>query len=162
MRSILWLLVPLGFGLVACRGGQQKYSYSTDAGRDSSIAFSQPDSQAGAITVPDTLLLRMDSTGVISWTQGRVPMKTLQQEVQDTLLGYYLHAGSLPNRLELELLGTVTMGIRGVAYDQISAAQEVVRNVIAVKEWGKGYARLNEEERKAMEQKHPILFQRSY
>jgi hypothetical protein len=64
--------------------------------------------------------------------------------------------------LRVHYLGTVTMGIRGNADDQIRQAQIVVRNVVAAKTLDRPYGRLDAREQAAFKKRYPALFSRFY
>ena len=149
----------------ACgRQQKQEYTYSTNPGKDSSIAIeATPDSaQMAGYTYADTITLLMDSTGKIGWVNGTIKLANLQQEVQDSLLSVYLHTGKLPTGLQVQYLGTVTMGIRGAVDDMIREAQIVVRNVVSAAEYRQPYGKLNKEDKQALSQKYKVLFEKYY
>jgi hypothetical protein len=157
------LLFPLL--LAACGQPGTERSYSTNPGTDSSITFDvSSDSASKAVfTFPDTIALRMDSTGKITWMDKKaIKMTDLQQLVQDSLISVFLHTGKLPSHLDMQYLGTVTMGIRGAADDEIRQAQVVLRNVIAAKTLNRSYGRLDGKEQKKFEKQYPAIFQQYY
>jgi hypothetical protein len=82
--------------------------------------------------------------------------------VQDSLLSIYLLSGRLPSRLDIRYQGTVTMGIRGAADDQVRQAQEVVRNVIATRQLNVPYGRLDTTGQQRFRDSFPVLFQSYY
>lgn len=151
--------------LAACHRHGPVRTYSVNPGTDSSITFDVSSDSASKTTFvfPDTLVLRMDSTSRITWADGKViRMTALQQELQDSLMAIFLHTQKLPSRLTVQYLGTVTMGIRGIADDQIRQAQIVLRNVVTAKTLGQSYGRLDAKERAAFKKKYPALFGRYY
>lgn len=159
MKSFPACIVLLA--LAAC-GGKPKevFTYSTDPGKDSSIVIEVvPDTlKAPAYEFADTVILTMDSTGKIGWDGKPLKMADLQSEVQDSLLSIYLHTRRLPARLEVKYKGTVTMGVRGIAGDLISQAQEVVKNVVAVAEYKHPFGRLADQWQDSLRKKYPVLF----
>lgn len=147
----------------ACgRQQKQEYTYSTDPGRDSSISIEAiaDSAQMKGYTFSDTVILQMDSTGKIGWTSGTIKMNSLQEEVQDSLLSIYLHTGKLPAAFQVRHLGTVTMGIRGIADDMIRQARIVVMNVVSVAEYHQPYGKLKKKDKKAFIKKYPVLFEK--
>jgi hypothetical protein len=151
--------------LAACHRNRPGRTYSVNPGTDSSITFDVSSDSASKSTFPfpDTVALRMDSTGKITWADGKtIQMTDLQQQLQDSLLSVFLHTGKLPSRLTVTYLGTVTMGIRGIADDQIRQAQIVVRNVVAAKTLDRPYGRLDTKDQEAFKKRYPALFGRYY
>lgn len=142
------------------------HGYQTNPGTDSSIMIERAidsASQAGYL-FPDTVALRMEPTGRIYWARDseRIAVTALQGAVQDSLLSIFLLSDRLPARLDIHYKGTVTMGIRGAADDELRAAQEVVRNVIAAKRMNTSFGRLNPADRKRFQDSFPVLFQSYY
>jgi hypothetical protein len=166
MQGKLIVLSVTALGFVSC--GQQsthRISYTTNPGTDSSISIEiSPDSATKlASSLPDTLTLRMDSTGKIRWLDNnRIRINDLQRQVQDTLISIYLRTARLPSRLDIQYLGTVTMGIRGTADDMIRQAQKVVINVIAVKTLNQSYGKMDSSQQKKFQKEYPVLFQTYY
>lgn len=160
----LSVLLVLTFAWTACHRKGPSRTYSVNPGADSSITFDVPsDSASGAFRLPDTVLLRMDSTGKVSWSDStRIRVIDLQEQLQDSLLAIYLHTRKLPPVLMVRYLGTVTMGIRGNVDDQIRQAQIVVRNVVAAKTLDRPFGKLDSTGQAAFEKKYPALFSRFY
>lgn len=158
------MLIAMSFLWSACNSHSGKTTFNTNAGRDSSITFDiSPDSAARISTgIPDTIVLKMDSTGKIGWSDRRIKLTDLQQQVQDSLLNMYIRSGKLPASLDVQYLGTVTMGIRGNADDMIRQAQIVLRNVISVKTLNRPYGSLDSAAQKKFQEQYPVLFQGYY
>lgn len=150
--------------LASCSGSKTKSIFNTNAGRDSSVTFdTSPDSAAKlAGGIPDTIILKMDSTGKIGWEDRTIALSELQQELQDSLMNIYLRNGKLPMALDIRYFGTVTMGIRGDADDFIRQAQIVLRNVISVKTLNKAFGMLDSTQQSQFRKQFPVLFQAYY
>ena len=149
----------------ACGSRQgSKDSYQTNPGTDSSILIEQSIDSASGYMLPDTIALTMEESGDVYWAADsqHITLSKLQQEVQDSLLSIYLLAGRLPAYLDIQYKGTVTMGIRGTADDQVRQAQEVVRNAIATKQLNTSFGRLNPANQKRFRDSFPVLFQPYY
>lgn len=142
------------------------HGYQTNPGTDSSIMIEQAmdsASQAGYV-FPDTVRLLMEPSGRICWAldSQRIAVTGLQRAVQDSLLSIFLLSDHLPARLDIHYKGTVTMGIRGAADDEVRRAQEVVRNVIAAKRLNTSFGRLKPADQKRFQDSFPVLFQSYY
>lgn len=154
----------MAFAIAACNGNNTGTTFNTNVGKDSSITFDiSPDSAARiAEKIPDTVVLRMDSTGKIGWSDRTIKLTELQQQVQDSLLNIYIKSGKLPASLDIQYSGTVMMGVRGDADDMIRQAQIVLRNVISVKTLNKPYGSLDSSAQNTFQQQYPVLFQNYY
>ncbi|MGH2643661.1 MAG: hypothetical protein ACRDE2_06925 [Chitinophagaceae bacterium] len=160
-----WLVLAVGiFPWIACNNHTGGKTFNTNVGKDSSITFDlSPDSATRiASVIPDTIILKMDSTGKISWSDRLIKLTDLQQQVQDSLLEIYIKSGRLPSRLDIRYYGTVMMGIRGDADDMIRQAQIVLRNVISVKTLNKPYISLDSAMQNQFQKQYPVLFQNYY
>lgn len=154
----------MAFATAACNGNKSGVTFNTNAGKDSSVTFDiSPDSAARiSVKISDTIVLKMDSTGKIGWSDRLIKLTDLQQQVQDSLLNIYIKSGKLPASLDVQYLGTVTMGIRGNADDMIRQAQIVLRNVISVKTLNKAFGSLDSAAQKKFQEQYPVLFQNYY
>lgn len=164
MNRKIGMLIAGAFFWSACNNHSGKTTFNTNAGKDSSITFDISQDSAARITdsIPDTVVLRMDSTGKIGWSDRHIKLTELQQQVQDSLLNIYIKSGKLPASLDVQYLGTVTMGIRGDADDMIRQAQIVLRNVISVKTLNRPYGSLDSAVQKKFQDQYPVLFQNYY
>ncbi len=147
-----------------CSGNKTGTVFNTNAGKDSSITFDiSPDSAAKMTgSFPDTIVLKMDSTGKIGWDTGVIKLTDLQQQLQDSLINVYLKTGKLPVTLDIQYFGTVTMGVRGDADDFIRQAQIVLKNVISAKIFNKPFNSLDPAAQKKFQKQYPVLFQTYY
>lgn len=150
----------------SCHSRPAGKGYETNPGTDSSVMIEREmDSAAMAPpVVPDTVLLIMNEEGRLIWAGDslEVPLSRLSTAVQDSLLSIYLHTHRLPSRLELKDVGTVTMGVRGVAGDQLREAQEVLRQVVSARQTDTSFGRLSVRGRQALRDSFPVLFQSYY
>lgn len=164
MKRRIGVLIAGFFLWSACNNHSGKTTFNTNAGKDSSITFDiSPDSAARiSAKIPDTLVLKMDSTGKIGWSDRQIKLTELQQQVQDSLMNIYIKSGKLPSSIDFEYFGTVTMGIRGDADDMIRQAQIVLRNVISVKTLNKPFSSLDSMAQKKFQEQYPVLFQGYY
>lgn len=157
----LWILCA------ACGGRSSGgLGFSTNPGTDSSVMIERAMDSASreGYVFPDTIEITMDVRGRIAWAldSARIAAGELQHAVQDSLLSIYLLSGRLPSRLDIRYQGTVTMGIRGAADDQVRQAQEVVRNVIATRQLNVPYGRLDTMGQQRFRDSFPVLFQSYY
>lgn len=164
MNRVKGILLIALFLWSACKNQSGTLSFNTNTGKPSSITIDvSPDSAAKiAREFPDTIILKMDSTGKIGWTDRAIKITNLQQQVQDSLLNIYVRSGKLPSMLDIEHYGTVTMGIRGIADDMIRQAQQVVINAISVRTLNKPYGSLDPATQKKFREQYPALFQTYY
>lgn len=159
----VFLFAVMGFS--SCNSHtQDQNGYQTNPGTDSSVLIEvSPDSASrSAYVIPDTIQLKMRENGKISWGSDSLAITHLQWQVQDSLLNVYLHSGKLPSWLDFRYLGTVTMGIRGAADDEIRQAQQVVINAISAKSLNMPYSRLSPDQQEQFRDSFPVLFQKFY
>jgi len=164
MKTYIYLLLCIALIGTACRDSNSpavSAIIDSAARRDAVVTDTK-----GPGTVPhmDTTQLVIDSTAAINING--TPLKQGNNAVYLALYDNWLHAYTLvhhlPANLHITYVGTVLMGARGNILDQVTKAQDNMRDYIAKDKYGKKYAALTSQQQSAIAQQHGILFQKAF
>ena len=119
---------------------------------------------AGRLLPADTTLLIVDS--MVNITMNGKPLDKKENNVYDALYNNWMQvyaAGKhVPVALKMITQGTVMMGARGNITDDIMKAQEAMKNYIAKDMYSNAFLSLTARQKQALQQAHPLLFQKDF
>ncbi|RAJ10399.1 hypothetical protein LX64_00001 [Chitinophaga skermanii] len=113
-----------------------------------------------AMQIPDSLVVRVDTSGVFIGDLQVHSNAELGSKLLDTLNDMYQTMHQLPKGIALLFSDQILMGVRGNVHDAVKDAQNNMLSIVADQQFHTSMKKLQQAQKDSLMQQFPILYQK--
>jgi hypothetical protein len=110
-----------------------------------------------SVTETITIIVKASGNATVSGVSSS--LDAIHTAIEKKLWKKYLATGKMQDRLKLQFIGEVLMGVRGASMDELLLAQQDTLKKLCLKKYSQDYDQLTAARQSYIKRKFPILFQ---